>query len=538
MIIFILGGALMLGVCIIVHELGHLVGGKLVGVKAEIFSIGYGRGIWKKKIGDTTWQVTAIPLGGYVKFYGAEDFEQTEKAPGGLFSVGPLKRMIPILGGPFANLLLGLAIFLLLHVFSGPLAPRIYLHETLGEKSPAYAGGLRNGDSVLAINDEAVGDFHDMVKLIVLSEGRPLEFRIRRGEETKNIKVTPVVNSSGTSEIGIRMPGEMYLMVSYPFYQVLTYNFTSIFGDTAPPRELRAYPYLRDGDRIIDVQGEAIHSVRDLQRVLGANHGETVTVTVDRESLPWLAPWPTHRARVEIPSAAEHLVHIRKVFDQKYERSVGDQIFVSVSPEHQKRLSEIRIDGEAPGSFERMAERFPAARGGTPVALSMSGREYRAAIETEKIGTLGFISAASIRGDYLDNHDTVLGVLGAAYNDTFKNVMIYPAFFSGLFSGRISFIDNAAGPVRIFGAAGTLIKSDYQNYLQLFAAISIALFIMNLIPFPIVDGGHIVFYLYEAIAGKPVSPAVLESIYKVAFSMLMFLGLWIMYRDIIWIIGL
>lgn len=535
MIIFILGGALMLGVCIIIHELGHLVGGKLVGVKAEIFSVGYGRGIWKKKIGDTTWQVTAIPLGGYVKFYGAEDFDQTEKVPGGLFSVGPLKRMIPILGGPFFNLLLGLLIFLLLHVFSGPLAPRVYLHETLGEKSPAYAGGLRNGDEVLAVNDEQVSDFHDLVKLIVLSEGRPLDFQIRRGEEVQNKTVTPIVNSSGTSEIGIRMPGEMFLMVSYPFYKVLTHNFYSIFGDSPLPRELRAYPYLRDGDRIIEVAGEEIHSVRDLQRVLGANHGETVTVTVDRESLPWLAPWPTHRASVDIPSAAEHIVHIRDVVDQKYSRAVGDQILVSVSPEHQKRLSEIRINGEAPGSFERMSERFSRS---APVALSMSGREYRASIETEKIGTLGFVSAASIRGDYLANHETALEVVGAAYQDTFKNVMIYPAFFSGLFSGRISFIDNAAGPVRIFGAAGILIKSDYQNYLQLFAAISIALFIMNLIPFPIVDGGHIVFYLYEAIAGKPVSPAVLESIYKVAFSMLMFLGLWIMYRDIIWIIGL
>lgn len=535
MIIFILGGALMLGVCIIIHELGHLLGGKLVGVKAEIFSVGYGRGIWKKKIGETTWQVTAIPLGGYVKFYGAEDFEQTEKVPGGLFSVGPLKRMIPILGGPLANLVLGLAIFLMLHVFSGPLAPRVYLHETLGEKSPAYAGGLRNGDLVQSINGEAVGDFHDMVKLIVLSEGRPLNFEVERGDEVKALTVTPVVNSSGTSEIGVRMPGEMYLMVSYPFYQVLSYNFTSIFGDTTPPRELRAYPYLRDGDRILEVEDQPIHSVRDLQRVLGANHGETVTVTVDRETLPWLAPWPSHRAQVEIPSAAEHIVHIREVFDRKYGRQVGDQILVSVSPEHQKRLSEIRIDGQAPGSFERMAERFPKA---TPVAMKVGDREYRAQIETEKIGTLGFVSAASIRGDYLQNHDTVFGVLGAAYNDTIKNVMIYPAFFAGLFSGRISFIDNAAGPVRIFGAAGTLIKSDYQNYLQLFAAISIALFIMNLIPFPIVDGGHIVFYLYEAIAGKPVSPAVLESIYKVAFSMLMFLGLWIMYRDIIWIIGL
>lgn len=535
MIVFILGGALMLGVCILIHELGHLVGGRLVGVKAEIFSIGYGRGIWKKQIGDTTWQVTAIPLGGYVKFYGAEDFDQTEKVPGGLFSIGPLKRMIPILAGPFFNLVLGLVIFLLLHIFSGPLAPRIYLHEVLGEKSPAYVGGLRNGDEVLAVNDQAVRDFHDLVKLIVLSEGRPLDFKIRRGETTQTVTVTPGVNSSGTSEIGIRMPGEIFLEVRYPFSSVVKHNFFSLFGDRPLPWDIRAYPYLRDGDRILTVEGETVRSVPDLQRVLGVHHGETVSVAVERESLPWLAPWPTHQTTADVPSSAEFFVHIRDVVDEKYGLPVDEQLLASASPEHQRSLSRIRINGEPPASFERLGERFATE---TPVELSIDGHKYRAKIETEKVGRLGFVSAASIRGDYLDNHDTILGVIGAAYEDTVKNIMIYPAFFSGLFSGRISFIDNAAGPVRIFGAAGILIKSDYQNYLQLFAAISIALFIMNLIPFPIVDGGHIVFYLYEAIAGKPVSPAVMESIYKVAFSMLMFLGLWIMYRDIIWIIGL
>lgn len=70
MLILFIGGVLLLGITIVIHELGHLLLGRLVGIKAEIFSIGYGKGIWKKKIGDTIFQITPFPLGGYVKFYG------------------------------------------------------------------------------------------------------------------------------------------------------------------------------------------------------------------------------------------------------------------------------------------------------------------------------------------------------------------------------------------------------------------------------------------------------------------------------------
>ena len=107
-----------------------------------------------------------------------------------------------------------------------------------------------------------------------------------------------------------------------------------------------------------------------------------------------------------------------------------------------------------------------------------------------------------------------------------------------MFSGRISFIDNAAGPIRIFGVAGIVMQFGFQNYLELLAAISIALFIVNLLPFPVVDGGHIVLFLYEAIAGRPISLKVREIMFKFGFAVLLFVGLWIMYRDLLWLLGI
>lgn len=534
MIAFLLGGALMLGTCIFIHELGHYLLARMVGIRARVFSIGYGRGIWSKQIGDTTWQVTAIPLGGYVKFYG-DDYENPEKVPGGFFSAHPLKRIIPILGGPLFNLILGFLIFLLLHLFSGPPAPRIAIVEELGDQAPAYRDGLRDGDEVIAINDQSVRDFSDMMQIIALSEGNRLTFTIRRNGTELEKTVTPAVMESGVARIGIRQPGERRLQVTYPNFSTWTYYFSSIFGEYTPEKSIRAIPYLKDGDTILSVEGTQVHSVIDLQAVLGEHQGETVDITVERETLSWLAPWFTETVTVPVPSSPAYKLIFRDIVDEYYGVSLPDQELSSINEEYNRGLGYIRINGQEPGSFEALAERYPQP---VSVPVTIAQRAYRATVYVERTGFLGFMPMPTIDGNYLDRHASAGAMLGAALEDTARNVMVYPAFFKGIFTGRVSFIENTAGPVKIFSFAGLAMKSDYRSYLQLFAMISIALFIMNLIPFPIVDGGHVVFCIYEAIAGKPLSPAVMETIYRMAFPVLLLFGLWIMYRDLIWVMGM
>jgi Predicted membrane-associated Zn-dependent proteases 1 len=149
MLVLFIGGVLLLGITIVIHELGHLLLGRLVGIKAEIFSIGYGKGIWKKKIGDTIFQITPFPLGGYVKFYGddyTKDY-QGESKEGAFFSKPPLIRIIPVIGGPLFNLILGFLIFFFLGFAPKENPPIINLWEEI-ENSPAQQSGLKNGDLV------------------------------------------------------------------------------------------------------------------------------------------------------------------------------------------------------------------------------------------------------------------------------------------------------------------------------------------------------------------------------------------------------
>ena len=529
MILFWLGGAFLLGVCIFIHELGHYLLGRAVGIRAEIFSIGYGRGIWKRKIGHTTWQITAIPLGGYVKFYD-DDYTEGVRSPGGFLSAHPLRRMIPVLGGPLFNLILGFLVFVLIHSFSGPLAPRVQIAEERAAQTPAFQAGLRNGDLVRSIDGQTVKSFTDIRKQVAMSSGNLLKFVIEREGQPHSLDVRPAVGASGIAYIGLRPPGARYLQVSYPNGAVWEYRFKRIFGQPEPPRNLMALRYLEDGDVLLAVNGRAVHSITQLKRMLGEYHGQNVRVRVRRQVLPLITARYTNEVEVEMPSRGRYELSLQNILDKKYGQPLADRSLESHVPEHLRGLSALRFDGGPALSFEHLYSRYAKGRA---VDLEVAGRRYHATVEVHKIGLLGFAAADRFESDYSDRADSFLSVLGDAWRDTADNVMLYPTFFQKLFSGRMSFIDNAIGPVGMFAVAGHFVSSGWLEYLQLMAVISIALMVMNLLPIPIVDGGHLVFFLYEWIAGRPLSIKVMDVIHRVAFSGLMFLGLWIMYRDIL-----
>lgn len=535
MVVFILGGVILLGVCIVIHELGHLLAGKMVGVRAQTFSVGYGKGVWKRKFNDTTWQITAIPLGGYVRFYG-DDYTSEEKVPGGFFSTPPLKRIIPVLGGPLANLLLGFVIFLALNAFFSAPAPVVQLWEEGGDSMPAYRDGLRNGDEILSINGEAVTDFYDVKSMITLAGGQELLFKVNRNGEMKEIPVHPDVDTAGRASVGIRMPGDRFIEVNYPFKDVWAYRFYSLFSDVPLPASLKALPYLEDGDVILEVEGEKPGSVIELQNLLGRHHGETVDVKVRRRTMSWLTPWITEEISIQVPTTGEYAVDIRSISDIKYGEALPDQSLYSQARDHQRALAEMTFNGLPALSYEKMYARFNNPQ--QNVQMTVGGHEYNAEVNARKIGLFGFSAGSVIDTRYSESAPGVAAAVERSLEQTWQNIAIYPAFFSKIFSGRVSFIDNAMGPVGMFAVAGVVIKYGLRDYLQLMAAISIALMVMNLLPFPVVDGGHIVLFLIEAISGRRPTAQVVETIYKFGFSVLLFFGLWVMYRDVLFFIGL
>jgi regulator of sigma E protease len=189
------------------HELGHFLVARRCGVRVLVFSIGFGPELFgfNDRHG-TRWKVSAIPLGGYVKFFGDENAASvpdpvalaamTEEERRHSFVHQPVARRAAIVvAGPLANFVLAIAIFAALFmVFGKPsTSPRV---DAVQPGSAAEAAGFKPGDLVLAINGRPIESFPDMQQIVSTSAGETLEFEVDRGGLKVALKATPTLRES------------------------------------------------------------------------------------------------------------------------------------------------------------------------------------------------------------------------------------------------------------------------------------------------------------------------------------------------------
>jgi len=188
----IISFVIVLGVLIFVHELGHFLFAKLLGVGVERFSLGFGPRILGKKFGMTDYRISAIPLGGYVKMVGEAPDSELEPSMVQLsFShKSVLRRGLIVLAGPAFNLLLAVAIFVGFFQISGFPIMKAEVGE-VQEGMPAHAAGVRVGDQIVAVDGTSVEQWDEMAELIKERGGRPLEFQVLREGNVVNLTVTP-----------------------------------------------------------------------------------------------------------------------------------------------------------------------------------------------------------------------------------------------------------------------------------------------------------------------------------------------------------
>lgn len=178
-----------IGILIFVHELGHFFMAKVNGIKVETFSMGFGPKLFSYNFGGTCYQLSAIPLGGYVKMAGEEPGEDRNDNPDDYYNKKPWQRMLVIAAGPVMNLILAYLIFSGLF-FSG-LQTYSTTIGTLMVDYPAEQSGLLQGDKIISINGETVNKWDDMVSMIHKSADKEMDFEIKRGDKTFPLKITP-----------------------------------------------------------------------------------------------------------------------------------------------------------------------------------------------------------------------------------------------------------------------------------------------------------------------------------------------------------
>ncbi|WP_342075128.1 RIP metalloprotease RseP [Yoonia sp. SS1-5] len=408
-VIAIIFGLLLTFLCVVlIHELGHYLAARLVGVQLETFSVGFGRPLWSR-VSPTgvRWQIAAVPVGGYVRFVGDENAASLSSmpegpvVPGSLRAASKTRQAIVVLAGPLANLILTFALLSVVPLISGQTAwPWVVDDLAISEDVAA----LRPGDQIIAVNGTAITEDMYPTDLAALVDGRE------------------------TTTYALRRDGiEMAITGPRPDVAVLAYVAPGTPAETAG---------LQAGDRLLSIDGVPLPHWAALQNTVAASEGRTLQIDADRD---------------------------------------GQFIAATLNP-------------------ELTGDRWLIGVSGAPL--------FTLVRETPSLG-------AALSS-------------GAAQTSDLLTGMVVGLSASAVGRGDPCALD---GPVAIGAAAGQAIQLGPVVFLTFMAVISLGLGLLNLLPIPILDGGHLLTLGVEAVTGRPMGKRVQAVLFIGGVTLLVFLML-------------
>ncbi len=407
-IYFIIG----LGLLIFIHELGHFLVAKANGIRVERFSLGFGPRLIKFKWGETEYCISALPLGGYVKMTGQEDFEAEEPTPAydprAFSSKGLMARLSVVLAGPAMNLILPFILMPIVFMV-GRTEPK-FLHDApvvigVVEESPAAQAGFQSGDQITAIDGKTVSDWNGLLRETAKPAGTSLEISYNRGSENLTQKLTLKATEKGA-------PG---LIGIEPVYFI---DMDPVVGEVLPGSPA-AEAGIQAGDRVTAIGGQEVKDWKSMSDVVNASQGKPIEIKVLRK-----------------------------------DQSVELKITPNFNETYQKY-----VIGVSKASNPDLMQKYSYPLG------------------------------EAITKGYHEN----IALFGMTFK-VLKDLVTFKASYKEL-----------GGPIRIAQISAKAAERGLANFLFLLAFLSIQLGILNLLPIPVLDGGHVMFMAYEGIARKPLS---------------------------------
>lgn len=437
--------AITMGIVVTVHEYGHFWVARRCGVKVLRFSVGFGRPIWSRHGRDgVEYVVGALPLGGYVKMLDEREAPVDPALTPQAFNNKSAKQRIAIAAaGPAANFVLAVVLFSgLFLVGERGLAPII------GEVEPdsiAYVAGLEAGQEIVSIDGEATPTW-----------------------QAVNFKLLERLGDTGSIEIGVAYPPSEQVYVSSAYLErwlagteetnlvnalgvrPFSPNLDPIIGSVVEGQAADLAD-LRNGDRVLAIDGVVITDWMTLVREVKARPGLTSQFQVEREGV-------LLDIAVRLGQYSENGL---------VEGRLGASVMLPEWPEHMIR------------TFDRGP----------------------------------------------------LEAVGAAVEKTWQLIVFTLESIKKMIEGLIS-PKNLSGPISIAKVATATAESGLESYLGFIALLSVSLGVLNLLPIPVLDGGHILYYAIEWLIGKPVPERVQVWGYQIGFVLISGLMAFALYNDV------
>jgi len=433
----------VLGVLITFHELGHYWVARLAGVKVLRFSIGFGRIVWSRRYGPdrTEWALSAVPLGGYVKMADEREGDVApEDRPRAFNRQSVWRRIAIVAAGPIANLVLAVLLFAGTYVAGVP-GQRALL-ATPSPETPAALAGVREGDRVTAVDGASVQSWQDLRWRLLRLSGRPdASLTVERPDGSTATRLLSLESLGGAEWEGNFMP---------------MLGLTADLGAPIIEQVIEGKPAdragLRSGDRIVAIDGAAVHSPADAANRTNAKPAAPVTFRIARDGAEFDATLTT------------------EAIEQGGRRVGVAGVRLKVDPAAAARL------------------------------------------------------AVTVRYGVID-------ALGQGARRTWELSVFTLQMLGRVLTGEAS-LKNISGPLTMADFAGQSAQAGALAFIGYLALISISLGVLNLLPVPLLDGGHLLYYFAELLKGSPVSDRAFEVGQRIGMAVLAVLMALALFNDL------
>lgn len=542
---------------IVIHELGHFLAARWRGLRVDRFSL-FGLGpklvSWKGKDG-VEYCICAIPFGAYValpqmaEMSGLEG-ENENKEP--LPPIGYADKMYVAFAGPFFNLVLAVLVACIgwytgYPTLSGSENPQIgYVSETLpdGQPSPAMEAGLKEGDQIIAIDGEPVSTFKEIPEIVALGDGRDEEgnpktvFLIERDGERQEITVQPklVLNNTGSKD-KIRMVG---------IGSTVDMTVSSLIEDFPAQKA-----GMQLGDKVLSVNGERVYSTEHVNKIISRAPKEPATIEVQRgdeivslEIKPLAVPTQKPAVRITLDEEQDPAFIIIPQYQEDMKQDPA-------SPEAPSQLAVFtlkpgesildtqgdwriaEVDGQAVASLAQLLEVYGQHSGEDPVMLTLSNDSGR----TRK---RELPASATLTMDE-PNERFFLG-----FSPTLEVVMIpqnpieqFQEHIERTFRTLGSLISpesdigmrHLSGVVGITANLYRISQMDWRMALWFAVLLNINLAILNLLPIPVLDGGHMAIATFQKFSGRAMPQSVIFGVQYIFVFLLLGVMFYVLYFD-------